>query len=136
MVIGSVLMSISQLCGTFILANYANTIFRASGSTLDPNISSIIVCFMEVCGTCVAAQLIDRIGRKLLMIVSCFGCAIGLSVTGIFTYLAKNGYDVSDWHLVPIFSLSFFIFVAAIGMLPVPYVYVTEMLPQKVQSIY
>lgn len=123
-------MSISQLCGTFMLTNY--TIFQAVGSKLNPNTTLIIVCYMCVCGTCIASHLIDRIGQKVLMIVSCFGCAIGISICGTFTYLARNGYDVREWHLVPTFSLLFFFFMAAIGILTVPYVYVSEMFPQKV----
>lgn len=133
MLIGSLLLGTSQFSGTFIMSNYAATIFRYSGSEINPNVSSIIISVMQVIGTSITSNLIDRVGRKILLIVSCSGMAIALSITGAFTYLSMHEYDVTAWNFVPILSLSIYMFVAAVGILPVPYVYLTEILPQKVK---
>lgn len=90
---------------------------------------------MLVVGVYSASMLIDRYGRKVLMLVSSGGAALGLLSTGLYALLAYKGFDVEALHLVPVIGLSFYIFIAAIGMLPVPYVYVAEIFPQRLRRI-
>lgn len=135
MIIGPVLMAVSQFSGTFTLSNYANTIFRASGTTIDPNTSSIVLGTVQVLGTICASSLIDRLGRKLLLLISCGGSAVALLVTGVYAYLNTHGYDVAAYSALPVVSLSAFIFIAAVGVVPVPYVLVSEVLPQRIRRI-
>lgn len=127
-------MFVSQLSGAYTVSNYAATIFKETGSTFDPNISSIVMGVLQVCGNITASQLMDRMGRKKLLIVSNSGAAISHAITGTFIYLSKNGYDVSAFNLLPVISISFFIFINAIGILPVPYVILAEVMPQKVRT--
>lgn len=79
-------------------------------------------------------MFIDRCGRKMLLIVSGSGCAVGLTVMGIFSYLFECGFDVSQFEWIPVASLSFVIFIASIGLIPIPYVIIAEVLPQKVSE--
>lgn len=127
-------MAVSQFSGTFTLCNYAATIFRESGSTIDPNMSAIVMGTMQVCGTYCASRVVDSMGRKKLLLISTSGGAVGLAVTGVYSYLAKHNYDVSAFNFLPVVSLSFFIFISAIGIIPVPYVLVSEVIPQKVRG--
>lgn len=132
MLIGPTLMAACQFSGTFVLSNYAATIFKETGSTINPNLSSIIMGCNQFMGTIFASSLIDRLGRKKLLLISSVGSALCLTVTGTYCYLGANGYDVSILNLLPVVSLSAFIFITAIGMNPVPYVIVSEVLPPKV----
>lgn len=43
MLISTFLMAVSQFSGLFVITNYAVTIFKETGSTLDPNVSSIVM---------------------------------------------------------------------------------------------
>lgn len=133
--VGSILMSMSHLCGTYVLINYAATIFANTGSSISSSLSSIIMGGMLVVGVYSASLLIDRYGRKVLMLVSSGGAAVGLLSTGVYSLLSYKGYDVQALHLVPVLGLSFYIFICAIGMLPVPYVYVAEIFPQRIRRI-
>lgn len=133
--IASILLCLSQMSGSITFSNYAATIFIESGSSFDPNVSSIVMGILQVCGTYTASQLIDRTGRKTLLLVSTFGAAILLAITGTYVYLGKSGYDVSAFNLLPVICISFFIFINAIGILCVPYVILAEVMPQKVKYI-
>lgn len=128
-------MSMSHLCGTYVLCNYAATIFEHSGSSINASLCAIIMGSMLVVGVYSTSMLIDRYGRKILMVVSAGGAAIGLAATGCYAYLAYAGIDVTHFNYVPVLGLSFFIFISAIGMLPVPYVYVAEIFPQRLRRI-
>lgn len=135
MLIGPTLMAVAQFSGTFTLSNYANTIFSASGTSLDPNVSSMITGGIQVLGTMCASFLIDRLGRKMLLLISCAGSACALSATGAYSYASTHGYAVTDWNALPVVSLSFFIFVSSVGLTPVPYVLVSEVLPPKIRRL-
>lgn len=126
------MLAVTQFSGCFALTGYAATIFKESGSMINPHLSSIIVGVFQLIGSILASSLIDRLGRRFLLLVSCAGSALSLFLTGIYSYLHSTGYDVSSWSYLPIISLSVFVIITAIGLMPVPLVLVTEVLPQKV----
>lgn len=64
-IIGLVLVTISQLTGFTAMLAYTATIFDASGSALSPNTSAMIVGALKLCGTIIVFFLIDRIGRRV-----------------------------------------------------------------------
>lgn len=117
------------------MINYAATIFKETGSTIDPNISSICMGIVQICGNFSASKMIDRVGRKKLLLVSGIGAGLSHAITGTYIYMGKIGYDVSALNLLPVISISFFIFMNANGVLPVPYVLLTEVMPQKVEKL-
>lgn len=135
MLIGPTLMAVSQFSGTFILVSYAATIFKVSGSDLNPNLSSIILGCLQITGTISTYFLIDRIGRRVLLTISCGGAAIGLFVMGTYCYLATHNVDVSQYNWIPVITLSSVIYVSSIGIIPIPYIIISEVLPQKVVCI-
>lgn len=132
MLIGPTLMAVSQFSGTFTLVSYAATIFKESGSNLNPNVSSIILGCLQIAGTISTYFLIERIGRKVLLTISSSGAAIGLSVMGIYCYLSKHNVDVSQYNWIPVITLSFVIYISSIGIIPVPYIIISEVLPRRV----
>lgn len=133
MLIGSALMVLNILSGTLLLLNYASSIFSNSGSDLDPNTSSIIMITVQLAGTYVATFLIDRVGRRVLLITSCLGSATGMTIMGVFSYLASlDMYDLSDLNWVPVASVSMALFSSSIGLMPLVFVVLAEVLPNKV----
>lgn len=126
------LLLFNQLSGSFAISCYAETIFKSTGSTFDPQISSIVMAAVQVVGTYTASLLIDNVGRKVLLLVSLSGCIITHAITGSYSYLAKHEYDVHDFNWVPMVSISAFVFIGSIGLMPVPYVMLSEVLPQRV----
>lgn len=135
LLIGIILMMINQFSGCFVLLNYSATIFRDCGSDISPNMSSIIVAFIQICGTYCATILVDKVGRKLLLTMSAAGTSLGLAVMGTYSFLDKLHLDLKLFNWVPVTSLSFVIFIASIGILPLPFVVLAEILPNKVSFL-
>lgn len=127
-------MAINQFSGCFVLLNYSATIFRDSGSDIDPNISSMIMASIQCIGTYVATILVDKVGRKLLLMISVSATTIGLTAMGTYSYLDNLHFDLQYFNWVPVMSLSFVIFIASIGILPLPYIVLAEILPNKVKT--
>lgn len=132
MLIAPILMAVAQFSGVSILVCYAATIFGNTGSSIDPNTSTVVLGITQLIGTISATILIDRLGRRILLIVSTTFSAISLCVIATYTLFNEFDYDLEEWNWIPVVSFSMFIFVSAIGINPVPYVIVSEVLPQKV----
>lgn len=132
---GSILMCLGHLTGTYVLVMYAATIFNHSKSSIDANLSSVVMGCVLVVGVYSASVLVDRIGRKILMLVSTGGSAVFLVSTGVFSLMVEWGFDMEAFDMVPVVGLSCYVFFSAIGMLTVPYIYVAEIFPQRLRRI-
>lgn len=117
------------------MINYTGTIFQQSGSELDSNTCSIIVAAIQVAGVYTSSMLVDRVGRKALLLISTSGAAIALAMLGTFSYLHRLGADVQAFDFVPLLSFSFYVFITCIGIMPLPFVILAEILPPKVSYL-
>lgn len=97
--------------------------------------SAIVVGAIQLAGSCVSSFLADRAGRKFLISFSAFGTGIGLTVLGAYSYCKLLGIDVSMFSYVPVTSFSFVIFLASCGVLTLPFVVISEVLPEKIRPI-
>lgn len=130
--IGVALILMHEFCGVFTMLNYTATIFRESGSTISPQFSAIIVGLIQLLGTYVATFLVDRLGRKVLLIVSAIGSSLCLACLGAYSYANSIGIDVKPYSWVSIASFSGMMFLAACGLIPLMFVVIAEVMPEKV----
>lgn len=126
-------MLINEFSGCYALLCYAASIFYDAGSSISPYYASIILSLMQLLGAYISTILVDRIGRKILLAVSAGGVTIGLFITGVFTYLNQNVYNLSQFAIIPVISLSFVIFMACIGIFTVPFIVIAEILPLRLR---
>lgn len=130
--VGVTLMVVSEWSGPFTMVNYAVPMFRSSGSDMNENHSAFILGSIQIVGTIATLILIDKMGRKFLLLLSTIGVAIGTFVAGLYSYLYESGHDVRSFNFVPVVSLSFAILSGSIGIIPIPYILAAELFPQKV----
>ncbi|XP_005190294.1 facilitated trehalose transporter Tret1-like [Musca domestica] len=134
---GVVLMLLNMFCGSFALVNYMSSVFAAIKSELHPDVNTIIVGVVQVIGTYTATILVDRFGRKVLLLVSTSGMGVGLAAFGIYAFFAEETEaDLSFYsHWLPLVLMAFIIFIANVGILSVTVVVLVEILPSKIRSI-
>ncbi|XP_055317544.1 facilitated trehalose transporter Tret1-like [Sitodiplosis mosellana] len=134
--IGCIIMVAHEFCGGFTMCSYAGMIFAKSGSKMSPGISSIIVGVIQFIGTYVSSLLIDRLGRKFLMLISFTGTGISHALLATYIYLSSStDINLEAYQWVPVVSFSAMIFIASCGALPIPYVVISEILPDKIRSV-
>lgn len=63
--LGIVLVGLYLWNGSYALSAYITNIFEQTGSTLPPNMSTIVIGIVQVISVCIAAATIDRFGRKV-----------------------------------------------------------------------
>lgn len=115
------------------MLNFTAKIFVESGSKISANFSAIIVGLIQLLGTYVATFLVDRLGRKILLTFSAIGTAICLTLLGAYSYCNKIGLNVEDYSWISIASFSGMMFTAACGIIPLMFVVIAEVMPEKVQ---
>lgn len=113
------------------MSSYTNKIFEDAGSALSSDTSSVIIATSQVVANALAMILVDRAGRKLLITISAFGTAVGLISMGLYDIYKDN---LEDYKWIPILSFAIIIMTASVGMLPLTYVILGEILPKKVSG--
>lgn len=118
----------NQLSGINAILYYANDIFAAAGlSRMSTFSQSIFIGLSNLIATFLAMALIDKLGRKTLLLIGSVGtCVSLLAVAGLFSSGQHQGLVV--WFLVA------FIFFFALSQGAVIWVYIAEVFPTRVRS--
>lgn len=78
----------------------------------------------------------ESISFQFLLIISSIGAGLSLVALGTYTYMNSLGYYVQPFSWVAIASFSSMLFLASCGIIPLPYVILSEIMPSKVSSIF
>ncbi|XP_018320178.1 facilitated trehalose transporter Tret1-like [Agrilus planipennis] len=128
------LTSIAQLSGFPIVLAYATDVFNASGSSFDSNISSLIVGLVQFVTAFTTPALVDRKGRKFLLLISAIGMMISIIPLGAYFYLKENDHDVSNIGWLPIATMIAYIITYNVGFGALPLVIIGEIFPADVKA--
>lgn len=110
------LIGFEKMTCNFVIVCYSVMIYQKTGTTIDPYTSSIITAVCLLLGSLASSYLADKLGRKLLNLLSLLGSAAGLFGVSIYQYLQLNDYDLSAYQYVPMLCLSFVIFISSAGI--------------------
>ncbi|CAG9772154.1 unnamed protein product [Ceutorhynchus assimilis] len=124
------LMAFQQLSGINAVLFYTNSIFEKSGAALSPGHCSILVGTVQVVATLASTALIDKSGRKILLILSASIMCISLAALGLYTHAGVTSYT---W--VPLVSLALFIIAFSLGFGPIPWMLMSELFPPAVKGV-
>ncbi|KAM3959816.1 trehalose transporter 1-like protein [Aphomia sociella] len=133
----TIMLFILQLTsGVITVIFFATTIFSLAGSSIDPNISTIIIGIICTAGSLVSPIFVDRYGRRILLLLSTFGSSLCMALLGIYFYLAsKNESSVSSLKWLPLFLMIISFLVFSIGLATIPNTLLGEMYAPNVRSI-
>ncbi|QNI34065.1 sugar porter family MFS transporter [Alloacidobacterium dinghuense] len=118
----------NQLAGINAILYYLNDIFRAGGfSAISGDQQAVLVGAMNLVATLLAMSVIDKLGRKTLLLIGSVGTTACL--LGVATIFFKQEHQ-SDlvWLLVG------YIFFFAISQGSVIWVYISEVFPTRVRA--
>ncbi|XP_033362154.1 facilitated trehalose transporter Tret1-like [Bombus vosnesenskii] len=129
------LMFAQQFSGINAIIFYCETIFRQTGVDMDPLLQMLIFAVVQVIACAISASLIDQLGRKILMMISCGVMCLCLMALGIFFVLRTNNPDQADrlfW--LPLVSACLYILAFCLGAGPIPWAYMGEIFPAKLKG--
>lgn len=118
----------NQLSGINAILYYLNSIFAFGGfSKVSSDLQSVAVGATNLIFTVIAMSVIDRLGRKTLLLVGSVGTCLSLAgVAGIF--LTNRHEDLLVWMLIGF--IAFFAFSQG----AVIWVYLSEVFPNRVRA--
>ncbi|KAL3680657.1 hypothetical protein R1sor_023613 [Riccia sorocarpa] len=134
------LQFLQQFSGINGVMLYASAIFSSAGIS-NANAASLALAILQVVMTLAAAGLMDKAGRRLLLMVSGSGMALSCFLVGFSFYLRNvlsdnysSGMDIFI-DILALASLLVYIAAFSLGLGPVPWVVIAEVFPAKVKGV-
>jgi SP family arabinose:H+ symporter-like MFS transporter len=118
----------NQLSGINAILYYLNDIFAAAGfSRFSSSLQAVAIGLMNLLATLLGMALIDRVGRKMLLLIGAIGTAACLALVS-FIFFTHQHRDMLVWALVA--YIAFF----AVSQGAVIWVYISEIFPTRVRG--
>lgn len=133
-IISASLVAFQQFSGIIAILSYASSIFEDAGVEISPAICAIIVGATQFAASFMTPIVADRMGRKILLIISAIGMILTELPLGVYFILKKNGTDVEAVSFLPIVCLMVYIVVYNLGFGPLPWVVMGEIFPSNVKA--
>lgn len=127
LICGLGLMFFQQFSGVNAVIFYTTNIFQSAGSSISPVIATIIVGVVQTSTTYVSSLLVERAGRRLLLLQSSVIMGLCLIVLGIYFKLQFDKVDVASFGWLPLLSLVIFIISYSMGLGPIPWMMMAEL---------
>ncbi|KAF5287397.1 hypothetical protein FQR65_LT12222 [Abscondita terminalis] len=125
------LFFLQELSGIYTILYYAVDFFEKADLNMDEHVSSIIIGIIRFVMSIVTAALLNKFGRKTLCMVSSGGMAATMFVATLyFEYFETQAYAT-----IPLIGVLLNVFFSMIGMLPIPWILVSELFPLRVRPI-
>ncbi|XP_043653671.1 facilitated trehalose transporter Tret1-2 homolog isoform X1 [Drosophila teissieri] len=129
----AVLLVSNQMSGSFAIFNYASTIFEQLGSRMEPNLCGIFLGVVQIFGLISAVFLVDRVGRRRLLIPSLAGVGLAELGVGLLKSFASQEFlDRNGW--IGLTLMGIVAYMASAGIVALTFVIIVELLPLKIRA--
>ncbi|XP_054258380.1 facilitated trehalose transporter Tret1-like isoform X4 [Macrosteles quadrilineatus] len=129
------LMTFQRLSGVSAVVYYTVDIFRGAGTSIAPTTATIIVGVVSVVASVTSACLVDRLGRRFLLILSDAVMAVSLAVMAVYFAYKESALNVHPkWSWVPVVSMCVYFYAFTIGLGTLPWFMVGEIIPREAQK--
>ncbi|GGI04817.1 sugar porter family MFS transporter [Egicoccus halophilus] len=137
--VGIALSVFQQAVGINVIFYYSTTLWQSVGyEEGDAFFTSVLNSGVNVAATLVAIAIVDKVGRKLLLLVGSAGMAVSLGAMALaFSQAVGTGDEVSlpdPWGTVALFAANGFVIFFAASWGPVVWVLLGEMFPNRIRA--
>ncbi len=131
LVIGILLSAFQQLSGVNAVIYYAPRIFHEAGytSTLSAMLATVSLGLANVFGCLLSVWLLDRVGRRKLLLTGILGMTMSLIGLCVFSY-----YNVPAVDRLSVAALMVYMLFFAVGPGPVTWVLLSEIYPPHIRD--
>ncbi len=137
--VGILLSIFQQAVGINVIFYYSNILWEAVGFSEDDSfVITVITSVVNILTTLIAIALVDKIGRKPLLLIGSAGMSVSLGIMAIIfgTAPVVDGTPKLEGITGPIALIAANVFVISFGMSwgPIVWVLLGEMFPNKIRA--
>ncbi|CAL1414382.1 unnamed protein product [Linum trigynum] len=127
--IGSSLFAFQQLSGINTVFNFSSTVFKSAG--VPSELANVFVGIANLLGSLIAMVLMDKQGRRSLLIWSFFGLAVSMGLQGF----AANSYLAETFaSYLSVGAMLMCVLTFSLGAGPVPGLLLPEIFPSRIRA--
>uniref|UniRef100_A0A6P7GA31 Facilitated trehalose transporter Tret1-like n=1 Tax=Diabrotica virgifera virgifera TaxID=50390 RepID=A0A6P7GA31_DIAVI len=130
------IMIFQDSIGISIVLGLLGPLLSESSIGLSGDILAIILIIIKFVAVIVATSIVERVGRRILILVALFIAGLSMLFLGLYFYFQQNSYYIPDvFKNLPLLCITCFLVVFAFGLSSVPYILVAELLPSELRSV-
>jgi SP family sugar:H+ symporter-like MFS transporter len=138
--IGILLSVFQQFVGINVIFYYSSTLWRSVGfSEADSFSITVATSVVNVLVTLVAIALVDKVGRKPLLLVGSAGMALTLGLMALsFSHATGEGAALTlpePWNMVALVAANLYVVAFGLSWGPMVWVLLGEMFPHRIRAI-
>jgi len=129
--IGCSISVFQQLTGINALIFYSASIFSNVG--LSANVVNALLGTVNLVAACSSSLILSYAGRKIMLVITTFGCAVFLFFMALTTHEANNAEDKlhTPWNYATITGCCLFLIMFQWGPGPITWLYMGEIMNNK-----
>ncbi|MDN5686006.1 MAG: sugar porter family MFS transporter [Brachybacterium sp.] len=137
--VGILLAALQQLLGINVIFYYSTTLWQSVGfDESQAFVTSTITSVINILATIVAIVLVDRVGRRPMLLIGSGGTTISLAAMALaFSFAEGSGEAVSlpdPWSTVALIGANAFVVFFATTWGPIMWVMLGEMFPNRIRA--
>jgi SP family sugar:H+ symporter-like MFS transporter len=137
--IGIILSVFQQFVGINVIFYYSTSLWQAVGFTeRNSLLITVITSVTNVVVTIIAILLVDRVGRRPILLTGSVGMAVSLALMALaFTFAEKNGDTVSlpnPWGPIALIAANAFVVFFGASWGPLVWVLLGEIFPSRIRG--
>ncbi|XP_045780677.1 facilitated trehalose transporter Tret1-like [Maniola jurtina] len=117
-----VVINILQHCsGVLGIVFFSAAIFEMAGSSINSNVSMIVIGCFQLSGSSLTPFFIERAGRKIILMMSSALCSLSMFILGLYFYLDHIGNSVIEnvkWLPLVLLILFYIGYDSGLGIIP------------------
>lgn len=130
-----VISAFQRLCGISPLLAYSSTTLPPHDGFFGPSVAVILFGCILTISNFLATPLVDRLGRRPLLLFSGAGCGLVTGISAVFYYMdRKTSVDMSPYIWIPYVCLLAFGVTHSMGIGVIPHTLLAELFPTNVKS--
>ncbi|CAK1591195.1 unnamed protein product [Parnassius mnemosyne] len=118
-----------QFDGYLIVLIYAGFVFAKAADSitlrLSPNKQIIMIGVVQLLGSIVATCIVEKTGRKLLLVTTSLAMGVGMLTLSAWFYVTSENIWLPGW--LPVLAMCVCIFADAAGFQPISYIIITDL---------
>ncbi|KAL6254866.1 hypothetical protein P5V15_014207 [Pogonomyrmex californicus] len=129
------LMLFQQMSGVNSIIFYSSDIFERAGTSIAPNMATIIVGAVQVVSVFLSTLVVDKLGRRILLLSSIAVMLLMTLLLGIYFYCIDNTTAFDDIKWFALIPLCVFLILFSFGFGPIPWMMMPEIFAPEVKGV-